>query len=151
MKTFFLGIFYMSNNLQYFIDLKRSNLIRLRDLLNSGGSISDLQQSKDTNDLLNYNISILQKSESPIKDFRVSIETKNIDPYSDFSKYSDNNEFKKINQVSMDQTFLLPLETIPEEPIKIAVEPVKVIDNTPVEKLNNYYNDASYYNQYSNY
>ena len=143
----------MSNNLQYFIDLKRSNLIRLRDLLNSGGSISDLQQSKDTNDLLNYNISILQNSDLYNKDFRVSIETKNIDPYSDFSKYSNNNEIKKLNQVrsTMDQTFLLPLESIPEEPIKITV----VNDTTDIEvdksNKNSYYEDASYYNKYSNY
>jgi len=145
----------MSNNLQYFIDLKRSNLIRLRDLLNSGGSISDLQQSKDTNDLLNYNISILQNSDLYNKDFRVSIETKNIDPYSDFSKYSNNNEIKKLNQVrsTMDQTFLLPLETIPEEPIKITVVNDTTATDIEVDKSNknSYYEDASYYNKYSNY
>jgi hypothetical protein len=122
------------------INLKKANLIRLKGLLESNGSIKDIIAAKETNEILSFEIENLRKILGIQQQIIVSTDIKNEseNPFSNFSTFKPNPQFIKVSQeYKPDHSFLIPKENLVLPELKINIPDVKQINSveTQMEKF----------------
>jgi hypothetical protein len=99
-----------SNKLEYLESLKQAILLKLKDLIDVNADLKSLRDTKDSYDLINYNIDQLKSKYKIMPKIAINTACTSIDPYSDLVTFNTTPVTTDITK-----TYLDPCNTMSEQ------------------------------------